>query len=377
MITKIVYYIASIILNRIFSLFPLKENQVLFLSDVRSEISGNFKFIYNCIVTEYNVKLSLKADRRIRRPLKDWIKQCYYLATSKYILLDDYSVATAYIRVRKNQELVQLWHSSGAYKKFAHSRGGESGDIKRIHAGYKRYTKTITSSEYVRPCFAEAFSIPVANVFATGIPRTDIFFDEKYANNCREKLYELYPACKGKKVILFAPTYRGTKVEDADYGFDKLNFDKFVSELKEEYVILVKWHPALYNNLKFGKVKGYDLSQYKGFVYDVSESREINDYLFITDILVTDYSSLIFDYALMDKPIVYFIYDLEQYIHGRGLYYPFEEYVYGLTARNTDELIDAVKAEEMCEQRRKTFIEKFISSNDGKATEKVIECIFH
>lgn len=102
-------------------------------------------------------------------------------------------------------------------------------------------------------------------------------------------------------MILFAPTYRGTKVEDADYGFDQLNFDQFVNELKDDYVILIKWHPALFNNLKFGKVKGYDLSQYQGIVYDISESREINDYLFITDVLITDYSSLIFDYALMDK----------------------------------------------------------------------------
>ena len=376
MITKAVYYISSIILNRVFCLFPLREKQVLMLSDVRENISGNFRFVYDRISSSYDIKLSLKADRRIRRTLKDWVKQCYYLATSKYILLDDYSVATAYIHVRNSQELVQLWHSSGAYKKFAHSRGGENGDIRRIHAGYKRYTKTITSSEYVRPCFAEAFSIPIENVYATGIPRTDIFFDERYAAACREKFYTKYPACKEKKVILFAPTYRGTKVEDADYGFDQLNFDQFVNELKDDYVILIKWHPALFNNLKFGKVKGYDLSQYQGIVYDISESREINDYLFITDVLITDYSSLIFDYALMDKPLVYFTYDLEQYIYGRGLYFPFEEYVYGLTARNTRELIDAVKCEELCEEKRKNFVEKFISSNDGRATEKAVKCIF-
>lgn len=156
MITKAVYYISSIILNRVFCLFPLREKQVLMLSDVRENISGNFRFVYDRISSSYDIKLSLKADRRIRRTLKDWVKQCYYLATSKYILLDDYSVATAYIHVRNSQELVQLWHSSGAYKKFAHSRGGENGDIRRIHAGYKRYTKTITSSEYVRPCFAES-----------------------------------------------------------------------------------------------------------------------------------------------------------------------------------------------------------------------------
>lgn len=377
MFAKIIYYGASILMNRILLLLPLNKNRVLFLSDVRGELSGNFKFIYDSIKDQYEIKLSLKEDRRIKRSFKEWIMQCVYLATSKYILLDDYTTSTAYIHVRKGQELVQLWHSSGAYKKFAHSRCGENGDIKRIHAGYKRYTKTITSSEFVRPCFAEAFSIPVNNVLATGIPRTDIFFDKNYKEKKCEEIYNKYPKLKDKKVILFAPTYRGTKVEDADYGFDKFEIDKFVEEFKDEYVLLIKWHPALYNNIRFGKVKGYDLELYKDYVYDISESREINDYLFVTDILITDYSSLIFDYALLEKPIVYFAYDLKEYSNGRGMYFGFEDYLYGKNATTTEELIEAVCARDMCQDRRKAFEEKFIKCNDGNATKRVVEKVFN
>ncbi len=377
MLAKILYYCACIALNRIFLIFPTVKNRVLFLSDVRGEPSGNFKFVYDAICGNgYDIKFSLKKDRRIRRSLAQWLKQCYWLATSAYILLDDYSVSTAYLHVRKNQELVQLWHSSGAYKKFAHSRAGAQGDIKRVHSGYKRYTKTITSSEFVRPCFAEAFSIPLENVLATGIPRTDIFFDEEYIKGKKTEIYSDYPALKGKKVVLFAPTYRATRVEDADYAFDRFDPARLARELGDGYAVLIKWHPALYNNLKLGKVRGYTPEQCAGCVYDVSESREINDFLLVTDILVTDYSSVIFDYALLGKPIVYFIYDLEEYQNGRGLYYPFEDYVYGLTARNMRELISAVKEEKLCEEKRAEFIRKFVEANDGKATERAVGSIF-
>lgn len=363
-------------LNRFFCLFPLRKDKVLFLSDVREQLSGNFGFVYEAIEGKYLIKTSLKGDRRIRRSFCKWLEQCYDLATAKYILLDDYSVATAYIHVRREQKIVQLWHSSGAYKKFAYSRGGTGGDIRRVHAGYKRYTDVIVSSEDIRPCFAEAFRIPVERVLATGIPRTDIFFDEGYKRNKKIELYNLYPEWRQKKVILFAPTYRGTKVEEADYDFSRLDFEQFIRGVGEQYIVLVKWHPALQNNIKFGKTKGYDISKYPGVVYDISESREINDYLFVTDILVTDYSSLIFDYALLNKPVIYYAYDLEEYKQGRGLYFPFEEYVYGAVAQNTDELIEAVREENMCEEKRRDFIKKFISSNDGKATQKVVKAIF-
>ena len=375
-LSKIAYYGASAVLNRVFSLFPMKENRVLFISDVRSDISGNFKCVYDSLDPHWQKVTSLKGDRRLKRTFGQWLAQCWYIATSKYVLLDDYTTSTAYIRVRKGQELVQLWHSSGAYKKFAHSRTGEGGDIRHIHQGYKRYTKTICSSDFCRPCFSEAFSIPMDRVLATGIPRTDIFFDKDYIARKQEEFYEKYPELKDKKIILFAPTYRGTKVEEATYDFSRFDLDQAYRTLGDDYAIIFKWHPALYNNIRFGMEKAYDLDKYPGFAYDLSPMREINDLLFITDILITDYSSLIFDYALVNKPIIFFAYDLEDYEDGRGMYFPFSEYIYGRVCRDTDQLLDAIQAEDMGSDRRSEFIHKFIDKNDGHATQRVMEAVF-
>ena len=366
------------IINQILSILPLQENTVLFLSDVRENLGGNLKYLYDIIPDDkYKKIISTKADRRVKRKIIDRIKLVYYLSVAKYILLDDFSNITSHIRVRKNQELIQLWHGPGAYKKFGHSRSEDkNGDIKVVHPGYKKYTKAITSSESIRSCYAEAFSINIDKVKATGFPRTDMFFNDNKINEHKEALYKKYPFLKGKKVILFAPTYRGTKVKQASYDFDKLDVDKIYEKYKKEYIFIFKWHPAIYNNILFGKVDNYDLSKYKDFYYDLSSERDINDLLLVTDILITDYSSVIFDYYFMNKPIIYFAYDLEDYANGRGLYFPFNEYVYGKIATNDDELIEAIDSKELCLEDRKKFFDKFLGACDGHSTQKTYEWIF-
>ena len=371
--------IGIITINLILRICPLKENRVLFISDVRKDIGdGNLAYIYNYLPEKYEKVTSFKSDRRIKRSLKDRFKLIYNLSVSKYILLDDFSRTTSYIKVRKNQELIQLWHGPGAYKKFGHSRALGSGDLKDtvIHPGYKKYTIATVSSEDIRPCYAEAFSISVDKVHATGFPRTDLFFDKKEMNQKIKNVYKKYPFMKDKKVILFAPTYRGTKVSDAYYDFDKIDLGKIYKEYKDEYVFVFKWHPALYNNIANGKVEGFDFSKYSDFYYDLSEERDINDLLLVSDILITDYSSVIFDWAFLERPIIYFAYDKEDYENGRGLYFPFDEYIFGSVAKNCDELIKAIKKKDLCKSKRKKFIDKFIGACDGHSTEKTYKFIF-
>ncbi len=371
--------IILIIANRIMCIiFRLKDNRVLFLSDVRENLGGNLEYLYNIIPDDKYVKVvSTKADRREKRSIKEKIRLAYNLSICKYVLLDDFSRTTSYIKVRKGQELIQLWHGPGAFKKFGHSRSIKNGgNLKIIHPGYKKYTKVITSSEEIRKCYAEAFGIDINKTKATGFPRTDMFFDAEYIENRKEQIYKKYPFLANKKIILFAPTYRGRRVIDANYDFEKLDIDKIYNEFKEEYIFVFKWHPALYNNIVRGKRRGYNLCKYNNFYYDLSNERDINDLLLITDILITDYSSVIFDYAFINKPVIYFAYDLEEYEQERGLYFDYKEYVYGKIAKNDDELIEAIKTKDMEPEKRKLFMEKFLGMCDGHSTEKTYEWIF-
>ena len=378
-IKRLINLIILIIANRIMCIFlPLKDNRVLFLSDVRENFGGNLEYLYNIIPDDKYVKvISVKPDRRVRRSIKEKVRLAYNLSVNKYILLDDFSRSTSHIKDRKGQEIIQLWHGPGAFKKFGHSRSIKNGgNLKIIHPGYKKYTKAITSSEDIRPCYAEAFGINIDRTKATGFPRTDMFFDINLVETRKKEVYSKYPFLKNKKIILFAPTYRGKRVVDADYGFDRIDLDKIYNKFKNEYIFIFKWHPALYNNIVKGIKNGYNLDKYKNFYYDLSKERDINDLLLVTDVLITDYSSVIFDYAFINKPIIYFAYDLEKYKEERGLYFDYEEYIYGQIAKNDDELIEAIKLKDMALDKRNKFIEKFLGACDGHSTQKTYDWIF-
>ena len=293
-------------------------------------------------------------------------------------MLDDFFGLTSAMRLRKGQELVQLWHGSGAFKKFGFSRINTGDRIKNVNTGYRKYTKAAVTSEAARPCFAEAFDIPADRVQAVGSPRTDMFFDEKKIYEARNRVYDSYPELKDKKIILIAPTYRGRKVEDACYDFERLGLERIIESLDDSYHIVTKWHPALYNNIRIGKCKLPDLTSenLKNRITDVSAYGDINDVLTISDILVTDYSSVIFDYFLLDRPVIYFIYDKDEYSRSRGLYFDFKDYIYGETASDSDELLAAIKAENMHNELRKNFNEKFLKACDGNSTSRVVKWVF-
>lgn len=370
-IKKAIEQIAFFAYNRIGNLLmKLDEKKVVFASEAREELKGNLKAVYEKMPEEYVKVVHIKGDRRDSKNFKATLGLWRDLTTAKYILLDDFYGLISAMKVRKGQEIVQLWHGSGAFKKFGFSRVGTGDNISNVHTGYRKYTKASVTAVSIRECFAEAFDIDLEKVQAVGSPRTDMFFDEKAKEETGERVFETYPQLKDKKVVLIAPTYRGRKVEDATYDFDRLNIDGLVKELGKEYQVVVKWHPALYNNIKRGLV-AFDGNG----VVDASSYSDINDLMVVADILVTDYSSVIFDWYLLDKPVIYFAYDLEEYEAGRGLYFNFDEYVYGQVAIDYEELLDAIRREDIAFQKRQVFGEKFMSACDGKSTERTIKWI--
>lgn len=369
-IFKVVNLIVFFIYNRILGCFLyLKKDKIIFVSESHHELDGNLKAIFDAL-SDSNLELKVHTASE-KFNLNGKFRLWNDLTSAKYILLDDFYSLISSLHVRKNQEIIQLWHGAGAYKKFGYSRRdtGDSSVIK-FHRGYKKYTKVIVSSEYVRPYYADAFGIDLDKIYATGCPRTDILYSE-YNERVKSKVIQQFPQFKEKKIVLFAPTYRGSRVADAYYDFDKADIDEVIRQLGEDYIVAVRWHRALDDNIKKGRV----IAKYCKHAIDVSEYEDVNDLLIAADVLVTDYSSIIFDYALLNKPIVYFTYDEESYAYNRGLYESFDNYVYGAVAKNRDELIRAIKNEYLDIDKRKEFINKFMSSCDGDATERTINLI--
>lgn len=345
----------------------MKDNNVLFISDVRDVMGGNFEWVYNAIDKKaWNVDIFLKDKQLHKESVSDARLIAKKLRSAKYIFVEDVFNYLQFYTLLPGQEIIQLWHAAGAYKKFGFSRKGE--DIK-ISPGHRKYTKAIVSAAGIASCYAEAYDISEDRIVPTGVPRTDIFFDEAWRESVQKKFRENYPETEGKKIILLAPTYRGTKVPMADYDMSKVPIKELKEKFGDEYILVTKLHPAAYNNMK---LKGKKLGDDSGFWLDVSDIRDINDILPVADILITDYSSVVFDWLLLDKPIIYYVYDKAEYAGDRGMYYSFDEYVYGAVAETGEELVNAIAAADMMTERREAFRTKFMGACDGHATERVV-----
>lgn len=348
----------------------MKEDNILFVSDVRDEMGGNFECVYNALDKDkWNVDIFLKDKQLHKETVSDARIIARKLRSAKFIFLEDVYNYLQFYRPLPGQEIIQLWHAEGAYKKFGFSRKDE--DIK-ISPGHKKYTKAIVSAEAIRSCYAEGFGIDVDKVIATGIPRTDVFYDESWRSEVTERFRKEHPEINGRKIIMLAPTYRGTKVSQAYYDMSRVPLDEMRKRFGDEYVLVTKLHPAAYNNMK---LRGELLGDDDDFWIDASDVRDVNDILPAADILITDYSSIVFDWLLLDRPIVYYVYDKDEYAGDRGLYYPFEEYVYGAVATNESELIEALDNREMMDNKRSAFREKFMSACDGSSAERVISLL--
>ena len=347
----------------------LNEKRVLFLSDSRDHISGNFEYIYNYLKEnnpDYELKTHLKKSLKTKRKFKEKILLLKDIASSKYILVDDFYPLIYPLKIRKNAKLIQVWHAMGAFKTVGYSRNKSKEGYKSSSLTHKNYTDTIVSSENIRKNYAEAFGIDIEKVHPYGIPRTDIFYSDKYKRDIRKQLYQKYPQFKNKKVILFAPTFRGKGQKTAYYDYSLIDFNLIKKKFSKDYVFLVKMHPFI------KKLPDIDFEN-DDFYYNLSSEREINDLLFITDILITDYSSVIFEYSFFKKPVIFYIPDYENYDGSRGFYYPFSKYTYGDIAKNNKELINLIKNSKVNKKKLQEFFDYFCGACDGKSTERVVK----
>lgn len=342
------------------------KNKILFLSDSRDDLTGNFSFIYKEL-KKYNFELNLFLKKTIdeKKKFKEKKRLCKLIATAKFILVDDFYPIVYVLKLRKNTELIQVWHAMGAFKKVGYSRMGKIGGPEKSSLTHKNYTAAIVSSEAIKKDYAEAFSIDISKIHSVGIPRTDIFFNKKYKEDIKRELYIKYPILKNKKVILFAPTFRGNGQSTAYYDFSLINFEKIKQELEEEYVLILKIHPFVKDLSK--------LPQNDNFYLNLSSEREINDLLFITDTLITDYSSVIFENSLLNNRVIFFVPDLDDYIATRDFYYDFSKYAYGDITTNMNELIKSIKSGKTQRKKLEEFKKYFCSSCNGDSTKKFVD----
>lgn len=350
------------------SLF-FSKNHILFVSSRRTDLTGNIAYVNN-ILQEKNAKVLfwLIPGKTKHMTYRAMCSLAYKLARSKVVVVDDFTPILNEVWVMEKRTLIQLWHACGAFKTFGFTRVGKDGGPNQTSTNHRYYDYAIVSSTEISRFYAEGFGISERNVKALGVPRTDDFFKKEYMDEIKEKLYNDYPQLKGKKIVLFAPTFRGNGAGTAHFPFEKFDAKKVLEQLGDEYVIIIKHHP-------FVEMKHPVDESVKDRVLDLSTESEINDLLFITNLLITDYSSVIFEASLLDIPMLFYAFDLEDYVVNRDFYYPFKNFVPGKIVRNMEQICKAITNEDYELDKVKTFKHRFFDHLDGKSSERVAEFI--
>ena len=345
-------------------LFKCKEKQILIASNTKNELHGNLLDIYEELQKyDYNIKVLAMNRGNFIKKIKFEFKVLFNIATSKYILIDDFFPLMYVLNIRKGTKFIQVWHALGAFKRVGYSRLDIDNKNSLTH---RNYTDTIVSSENIVDNYAEAFGIDSVKVHPLGVPRTDMFFDKTKKEKIKEQIYIKYPSLKEKRVILFAPTFRGQGRRSAHYPEEYMDLDKVYEKLDANEVFILKLHPFIKNKLIIKE-------EYKDKIIDLTEYKDINELLLITNLLITDYSSVIFEYSFIENPIIFYVPDLDEYGNSRSFYYDYEEYIYGSIAKTKEELIEQIKNPVVNVKKIEQFKNRFLNKCDGNSTKRFVE----
>lgn len=344
--------ILLIFLYKVFCLFKIDNNKVILYSPSNYKLKGNLFEIYTALVDK-NVKVFFKE--------KNIISFLYHVATSKVIITDDFAPIMYVLKIRKEIKFIQVWHASGAFK----SVGFKRPTVNKNSLSHKNYTDVIVSSTNIVDDYSEAFGIDKSKIHALGTIKTDLFYNKERLKNIKKYIYKKYNL-KNKKIILYAPTFRGSGIKSAHFE-NMLNLDRLIKKLGKDYVILFKNHPFVNDTTTFKSEN----------VINISKEDEIDYILPFIDLLITDYSSVIFDAIINKKPVIYYVPDLKEYKKSRGFYYDFEEYNYGKIVSTQKDLIETIKNPVMDKKKMKQIKEKHINMCDGKSLERFMNMYFN
>ncbi|MGE6257441.1 CDP-glycerol glycerophosphotransferase family protein [Heyndrickxia sporothermodurans] len=368
---KIFFYIFSVLplKNKTTFVISFGDNAIYIYEEMmKQKVKHDVVFLYkkSC---KYNLQVydSLTSIPFESFQLINEIKSIYHLATSKIIIVDNYFGFLSSIQLKKDVECIQVWHAAGAIKKFGLQDQSISKrtqkDINRFLNVYKQFNKIVVGSNFMGNIFIQAFNVTNDELMKTGVPRTDLFFNEKKMDLIKSKLISENPNLNNKKVILYAPTFRDDQLDHYELSLDlRLLYEK----LGNEYVVLLRLHPAIKSRIIFEE-------EYPGFVYDYSSFIDINELFLITDILISDYSSVPFEFALLERPMLFYAYDLEEYQKSRGLWEDYQKMVPGPIARTSFDVVNIIENELFDKQQIKDFSLKWNEFSNGNASEKLVK----
>ncbi|WP_236058667.1 CDP-glycerol glycerophosphotransferase family protein [Planococcus glaciei] len=365
----------------LFSIFPL-TNKTVFLSSFGSnafflakELAKHqsppviFLNQKRCKLDFSTIDLKRKTILQFESfKLKDTLLSIYHLATAKYVFVDDYVAVLSAVRFRENVKCIQLWHAAGAVKKFGWSDPETSRRSERAKARfqkvYNQFHYIPVGSQKMADIFAESFHLGPKHFLYTGVPKTDVYFDTASKALASSKVKRKYPIIEGKKTVLYAPTFRKDTLHNMEL---QLDMEEMLEKLGEDFVILVRLHPAV---LRSSKLPNHSR------IISVSGYPHIYELLIASDFLVTDYSSIPVEFSLLRKKMIFFTYDSDSYSSTHGLWTEDPSYFPGPVVKTTAGVIEHILDADIDYDAINQFNQRWNTFSKGSSCRQLIEAIY-
>lgn len=373
---KSIIYVVFATLFKVFNLAPLQKKRITFIMTYDDKFNGSLKYIYDALkenYPEYDVHIigrqSYEVSKKditkhpigtLRRIFKFLIIDNYYLATSQKVLLNNIFLVLAYLKFKEEVQVIQYWHAVGTFKKFGENFQPTSKIHQLQRKANKAYTHIIVNSNQDVSIYAEAFGAGEEKVVVLGSPSTDIFFDNEKVERYNKKVRKYY-GIGDKKVFLYMPTFR----ENENRNLEIIEYIKQIDYKINDATFMVRLHPHIY--------KKYS-NQLIGLqhIINASEYEDENELLCAADQLITDYSSIIYEYCILERNIIFFAFDLEEYKEIRQFYHPYEEFIPGNMVIEVNELVKKLN-EYPCNKEVSNFKNNYYIYRDGKSVDRFIE----
>lgn len=371
-----------------YRIIPIQKKTVLFIAFHGRGYTDNPRSIYEYMIQQerfqdYHFVWAIKHHRQKNLDIPGAkiieyfsLSYFYYLARSQYWIVN--CKLPMYVLKKKKQIYLQTWHGTPLKKlafdievpegtTFYRSGMNEAMMHETYRVDVEKYNYMISPSSFTTEVFQSAFRINRERLIETGYPRNDFLTD--YNEDDVAAIKQQYHIPLDKKVLLYAPTWRDNSYVTKGYTFKlEVHFEKWQKMLKDDYVVIFKPHYLIVND--------FDIDQFQGFVYFVPPEEDIRNLYIISDALITDYSSVFFDFAILKRPMYFYMYDLDMYRDQlRGFYLDIYKDLPGKIIEDEDELLKEIQRPYDYQQLER-FNQRFNDHEDGHASQRVVDLVF-
>ena len=344
-------------------LLPTNAKKIVFISRQTDDVNTDFKMIKEEIEKrDQNIKMVFLCKRIPKKPLKSLLyfftilRQMYYLATSRLAIIDSYCIPVCILKHKKTLFVLQIWHSIGKIKKSGYqtldTSSGRSSKIAKIMCMHQNYDKILAGGEAFDPFYEAGFKVKKDKLLHYGLPRIDYLLNNE--KKLKKEIYEKYPQFKNKKIVYYAPTFRTYEVDGPKKMFDNYN--------EKDFILIVRGHPN--QKIEIDSSKIYECLEFKS-----------TELLTVADYVITDYSSICLEAAILNKKLLFYIYDYAKYMSENGINLDASKVLPSCAFKNIENIFEIIKEDKYDDKAYQEFRKKYLPKKLGNSTKLIVDYI--